>query len=86
MEIKTLSKHSCEPCISSRDSRYELLIDNKIKVQAVQSHDKDSKHLGDIKIEAVTYLGEKYWPSNFGELPEKYSYDILEEIIYNYLN
>ena len=91
MNIKVLSQHSCEPCFggSYRDTRFELEVDGKLKLQVVRCDDKHSEHLGDARIERI-FVGEKsFWPSSFSdltlELDGKYQADELEEKVQAFL-
>lgn len=86
MKIQTLNEHNCEPVISGKDLRYDLLVDGKVKVRVVQCHDKDHSELGNIRIELVEIDGQKFWPTKFEELPLKYNHESLEEAVFNHLS
>lgn len=91
MKIKVLDHYSCEPCFSnsSRDTRFDIEVDGKLKIQAVRCDDKHSDCLGDVRIERI-FVGEKsFWPSNFSdltlELGGKYNAEDLEEKLQAFL-
>ncbi len=91
MKIQVINSHSCEPCFSEsvRDTRFELDIDGKLKVQAVRCDDKHSSNLGDARIEKITIGDKSFWPSDFSslslELDGKYDAADLEEKIQEFL-
>lgn len=87
MTIKILTQHSCEPCFSESviDTRFELDIDHKLKVQVVRCDDKHSRELGNTRIERIMIGPINFWPSAFSDLPPEYNIDLLEERIQSFL-